>query len=319
MHPPRALLSVVAATVLTLSACSQTTTQPVNEAPTSGVSGSSLGTDLTATATAQAVPAKKGQRITKVMVLVVENHSLGQMRGSMPYLASLAKRYGYANDYHGVTYPSLPNYIAITSGSTHGIADDRSPSKHRLRGPSVFGRTIAAGRTAKLYADGMPKNCAHQGGGNQYVVKHNPWAYYTSERRLCASHDVPLSRLAADVSKGHLPNVGMLVPNMCHDAHNCPLSAADRFIRSQMSVLRSGPDWASGHLAVVLTADTDDHNDHNRVLTVVVHPSRTGGVVRSRLNHYSLSGLLSAVSHTAPLGKGASARSMARAFGLTIG
>ena len=47
----------------------------------------------------------------------------------------------------------------------------------------------------------------------------------------------------------------------------------------------AGPDWRSGRLAVVLTADEDDMSRDNRVLTVVVHPSLRGKVVSERLDH----------------------------------
>lgn len=72
------------------------------------------------------------------------------MRSGMPYTFGLARRFGYAADYVGVAYPSLPNYIAITSGSTHGITDDGSPAAHALAGPSVFGEAVAAGKTATV-------------------------------------------------------------------------------------------------------------------------------------------------------------------------
>jgi len=266
------------------------------------------------------VPAATGGRaVTKLLVVVVENHSLDQMRAQMPYTYGLARRFGYAAHYSGVTYPSLPNYIAITSGSTHGIADDDSPSAHPLRGPSVFGQALAHGRTAAVYADGMPSDCALDNGGSDYAVKHNPWAYYVGEREPCGRYDVPTGRLRSDATRGRLPDVGMVVPNMCHDAHDCPLPVADAWIRRTLTGVLAGPDWRSGHLAVVVTADTDDRKAGNRVLTVVVHPSQHHHVVTRPLNHYALSRLLSQVAHARPLGRAARAPSMAKAFGLTVG
>jgi acid phosphatase len=256
--------------------------------------------------------------VTKVLVLVVENHSLAQMRAQMPYLSGLAERFGYASDYTGVAYPSLPNYIAITSGSIHGIHDDGSPQAHPLSGPSVFGEALASGRSAKVYADGMPSNCAPDNGGDQYAVKHNPWPYYVSERSQCEQYDVPASRLAEDVASAALPDIGMVIPNMCHDAHDCDLSVADHWIAATLTDVLAGPDWKSGHLAVVVTADTDDRSSGNKVLTVVIHPSQQGDVVGQPLNHYSLSRLLSQVVGARPLGDAAKATSMSDAFGLPV-
>ena len=107
---------------------------------------------------------------------------------------------------------------------------------------------------------------------DSYAVRHNPWAYFVDERSLCDEHDVPLDRLAADVDSGNLPAVGMLVPDVCHDAHDCPLAEADAWISDQIGMVMDGPDFATGRLAVVITADEDDGSDNNRILTVVAHP-----------------------------------------------
>jgi hypothetical protein len=263
--------------------------------------------------------AAQGVAVTKVLVVVVENHSLPQMSAQMPYSFSLAKRFGYAKNYFAVVHPSLPNYLAMTSGSTHGISDDAPPSRHPLSSTSVFAQALQRGKTAGVYADGMPGRCVGADGGNGYAVKHNPWAYYVKEHRACEAGDKPLTALSHAVSQGSLPNVGMVIPNMCHDAHNCSLSVADTWIRGVLRGVFKGPDWKSGHLAIVITADEDDRHHHNKILTVVVHPSQHAHVVSTRLNHYSLSRLLSQVVHAQPLGRAAGAPSMSDAFGLPLG
>jgi phosphatidylinositol-3-phosphatase len=261
-------------------------------------------------------PRVTSRAVTKLLVFVVENHSMRQMRSGMPYTAGLARRYGYAVDYRAIGHPSLPNYLAIASGSTHGVRDDSSPARHRLRGRTVFGQALARGRSAKVYAEGMRSHCALANGGNRYAVRHNPWTYFVQERRACRRHDVPMSEFGGDVDRGRLPNAGMVVPNLCHDAHDCSLSAADAWLRARLTRVWQGPDWRSGHLAVVVTADEDDHSQGNKVLTVVVHPSQHSRVVRRRLTHYSLTRLYDDVLGVRHLGRGVTARSMTRAFHL---
>src|SRR6266496_2339248 len=53
-----------------------------------------------------------------VIWLWMENQSYEQVVGSnsAPYLNSLARACGLATNYHNITHPSLPNYIAATSG-----------------------------------------------------------------------------------------------------------------------------------------------------------------------------------------------------------
>ena len=262
---------------------------------------------------ATAQPAK----VTKLLTFVVENHSLDQMREAMPYTAALGQDFAHATSYRAVAHPSLPNYLAMTGGSTFGVSDDAPPSSHTTDQPSVFGQALSAGKTAKVYAEGMPGNCAPKNSG-QYVVKHNPWPYYVSERSSCLQYDVPLPELSKDAAAGRLPNAGMVIPDLCNDAHDCDLSVADDWLRTEIGTVMAGPDWRAGHLAIVVTADEDDHHQDNLVLTAVAHPSLHGAVVTTPLSHYSLARLYSEVVGAAPLGEAAAAPSMATAFGLDL-
>jgi phosphatidylinositol-3-phosphatase len=259
-----------------------------------------------------------GSAVTKLLVFVEENHSLDEMKTGMPYTFSLAQKYGYATAYDAIRHPSLPNYLAIAGGSTYGVTDDKGPSAHPISGASVFGQALALGRTAKVYADGMTTACQRSNSGT-YAVRHNPWAYYTdaAEKRGCASFDVPVAALATDVTNGNLPNIGMVIPDLCHDAHNCSLGTADTWFKGRMQKILAGPDWASGHLAVVLTADeADSSSAANRVLTVVVHPSQSGRVVSTALTHYSLTRLIEDVAGAPHLNNAATTPDMRSAFQL---
>ena len=272
------------------------------------------------TSPATSAPTRAGA-VTKVLVFVEENHSLSQMRSDMPYTAALARQFGYATHYTATRHPSLPNYIAIAGGKTYGITNDDGPSANPVVGTSVFGQAIAAGRTAAVYADGMPQNCATSDGpagasGSAYAVKHNPWAYFVNERGTCQKYDVPVDQLGTAISNGRLPTVGMVIPNLCHDAHDCSLGTADAWFEGWMTRVFRGPDWRSGHLAVVLTADEDDRSAGNTVLTVVIHPSQKARVISSPLTHYSLTRLFEEVAGVRYLFGAASAPSLSTAFGL---
>lgn len=253
----------------------------------------------------------------KLLVFIAENHSLSEMRDQMPWTFNLAKTYGYATNYHGVAHPSLPNYLAIAGGSTFGITDDNDPSAHRLRGHSVFGVAKRAGLSARVYADSMPSPCAQRSSG-EYAVRHNPWAYFPLERKTCTTYDTSLRRFGHDVRTGRLPRAGMVVPNLCHDAHDCSLATTDAWLKQYVGVAMSGPDFASGRLAIVITADEDDGSQANTVLTVMVNPSVRGVVTDQAMNHLSLSRLYTQVLGLRPLRKAASASSMVKAFGLKL-
>jgi Phosphoesterase family len=249
--------------------------------------------------------------VTKVLTIVEENHSLAQMRAKMPYLFGLAKRFAYASNWRSITHPSLPDYLAMVGGSTFGVHDDKNPRAHRISGPTVFDQAIRRGKTAKTYAEGMPSRCYLKNSG-RYAVRHNPWTYFVDSRARCRAHDL---RLAA-LSPRRLPNVGMVIPDICHDAHNCPLAVADGWLRNLLPTLLTSPAFRSGHLTVVVTADEDDHHSGNKVLTVVMNQRLSGVVVRSPLNHYSLTRYIDQVIGAKPLRKAASAPNMRRAFRL---
>jgi acid phosphatase len=256
---------------------------------------------------------------TKVLVFMVENHSLAEMRSQMPWTAALADQYGYATDYRAMTHPSLPNYLAVAGGSTFGVSDDEAPSSHPLTGPSVFGSALAAGDTAKVYVEAMPGTCVTTSAG-EYAVKHNPWAYFTDERAACDRYDVPLDALAGDAATGTLPGAGMVVADLCHIAHDCPLATADAWLKSEVGPVLAGPDFTQGRLVVVITADEDDSSQDNRVLTVVAaRDMPTHQVVGTPLSHLSLSRLYGEVLGFAPLRGAASAPSLASAFHLPLG
>jgi acid phosphatase len=268
---------------------------------------------------------------TKVLTIIEENHSFDEMRAGMPYLNSLANQYGYATDYNAVAHPSLPNYLAIAGGSTFGVTTNGlpvtstgapSPNAQKVGlAQSVFGEALANGETAKTYAEGMASNCQLVNGGVKYVARHNPWTYFQSERSNCNLLDVPMvdtagvDQLKADAAAGTLPNAGMLIPNVCDDAHNCSLTRADNWLKGVLPSLMSGPDFTSGSLTIVVTADeTDLDTGPNVVETVVLHAGMTPTVVSSYLDHYALSGYYSHVLGVPLLGQATD--TFASAFGL---
>lgn len=253
--------------------------------------------------------------VTKVMVVVVENHSLRQMRREMPKTFAFASQYAWASDYRAIRHPSLPNYIAMVSGSTHGITNDAGPVAHRLTGATVFSQALAHGRTARTYADSMPRSCATTNSGN-YAVRHNPWVYFGDDRTACTGYDVPAGALRHDVRHAALPNVGFLIPNLDHDAHDATLAVADAWISARLDLLTSGRDWRSGHLAIVVTADEDDRHSGNKVLTLVGSRYQEQKVVRERLTHYSLTRFIEDVLGVRHLKRARRAPDMTAAFGV---
>jgi phosphatidylinositol-3-phosphatase len=261
---------------------------------------------------------------SKILVVIEENHSLAQMRAGMPFLARMSKKYGYATHWKALAHPSEPNYLAIAGGSTFGVTDDEPPEVNdRLVGNarSVFDQALSAGRTAGTYADSMPGTCyAHDApdksvGRPVYAVRHNPWVYFPRSRAACRAHDVGLSSFARAARRNHLPNVGFLIPNVVHDAHDASLQAADAWLQQRLKPVLRSRDFRKGRLVVVVTADEDDRHAGNTVLTSVLSHRLHHKVVTSPLTHYSLTRFIGQVLHQPPLRLGRTAPDMRTAFG----
>lgn len=268
------------------------------------------------------VAATVSTRPTKVLVVVLENRGVSATLRLMPFLASQSRGYAKASNYHAVKHPSLPNYLIMAGGSTFGVTDSKAPAAHRLGGSSVFGQVIAKGRSAKTYAEGMTTNCQQKNTG-RYAVRHNPWTYFASsrERSLCLRYDVPLGTrtngpLQRDVAAGQLPTFSMVIPDLCHDAHDCRLATADAWLKPWLRQIEAGPDFRAGRLAVVVTFDEDGGTLGNQVLTAVMHPARRGVVVTRRLDHYALSATASRLAWTTPLRRAIGTPDFLRAFRL---
>lgn len=220
-----------------------------------------------------------------VVWIWLENESFSQVIGSpsAPFLSRLARACGIATDYSAVAHPSLPNYIAATSGGTWGIADDGPPSAHPLRRRSIFGQLGDAGLSWRSFEESMPTACDLASSG-RYAVKHNPAAYYLDIRKQCARWDVPLQALRPD----RLPSFAFVTPDVCDDMHSCPVATGDRWLQRFVSSLVGGGSYRAGDTVVFITFDEGD-GFSNRVATVVVSPStRTGTVAAGVFDHYSL-------------------------------
>jgi phosphatidylinositol-3-phosphatase len=264
---------------------------------------------------------RPAHKISKIIVIMEENHSSGTVFPSgMPYLWSLARRYGHATAWSDIGHPSLPNYLAIFGGSAFGGPQDCPPGPGcTYPGPTVFGQAIAKGETARAYEESMPAPCDLSGSGD-YDVNHNPWAYFPDEASLCRAGDLPAGTtssgaLVSDIRRGTLPTVGLITPNLIDDAHNGTLADADAWLRGWIPALMSGPDWRAGRLAIVVVFDEGDTTE--LVPFVIMAPGVSGVVVRQPVNQYALTRLIDEVAGVAPLRQASRAADIAPLFGIT--
>jgi hypothetical protein len=217
-----------------------------------------------------------------VIWIWMENKAYSEIVGSSaaPYENQLANQCGLATNYTAVTHPSLPNYIAATSGSTQGITDDNPPSSHPLSVDSIFSQIASSGS----YEESMPANC-DQTDAYPYAVKHNPEAYFTTIQTACQTNDVPLSSF----SPNSLPAFSFITPNMCDDTHDCPVSNGDTWLQNFLPGILGSADYQAGKTAVFLTWDEDDNSGNNQVAMIVLSANTPAATLSgTAFNHYSL-------------------------------
>ena len=227
---------------------------------------------------------------------------------SAPYFNQLATRCGLATNDYAVSHPSLPNYIALTSGSTQGISDDGEPSSHPLRAPSIFSEL---GSNWKSLVESMPTACDHVTSG-QYAARHNPAVYYTTVATACRRQDVPMS-LPLSLSAGFT----MIVPNICDDMHSCPVATGDAWLRRFVPLILASSQYQSRSLILFITFDENDSMASNQIPTLVIAPSTPKGErVAIRFTHYSLLKTTETLLHVRQLEQARTARSMIAPFHL---
>lgn len=247
--------------------------------------------------------------IQHVVWILMENQDYGSIIGSSsaPYITSLANTYGLATNYAAISHPSLPNYVALTSGSTQGISDDSDPSSHPLNVPSIFSEL--PGGASRSLEEGMPSNCA-QGNSGGYAVRHNPEAYYTNLGSDCSNFDVPFAS-APDLSA----RFTFVTPNLTDDMHDGTIADGDNFLKSYVPAVMATPQYQSGSTAIFITWDENSGSSGNQVPCIVISPYTHGVKDATSYSHYSLLRTTEELLKVPLLGNAASANSMVGHFG----
>jgi acid phosphatase len=209
--------------------------------------------------------------VAHVVVVVFENReesAIDNGDASSPF-ERFADRYVDLSNYTAVAHPSLPNYLALVSGSTQGVTDDCTSC-----GPwsqSIGAQLTRSGKGWGGYAEGYPSSPL-------FVKKHMPFLYFKNGAR----HVHPLSSLDAR----HLPVYSFVAPNLCHDAHSCPLASADTFLAHWLPPLLQVPRTA---VFVVFDEGTTSIGGGGRIEAFVAGTAVKRHVaVQRSVNHYTV-------------------------------
>jgi phosphatidylinositol-3-phosphatase len=237
-----------------------------------------------------------GSPVSRIAVIVLENHEYDQIAGrpSAPYLNALLAQSAVAADYHAVSHPSLPNYLALTGGSTFGL-DGSDCMTCSVSQRNLIDELETAGISWKAYMQDIPSVCSFQASSGGYIRRHDPFMYYRdiADNRSRCRNVVPATVLDRDLARHSLPSFVWLSPNICDDMHSCSTYTGDHYLRSIIPRLLSelGP---SGILFV--TWDEGSTNSGcckvakgGHILTLIAGPgARAGARSMVPYDHYSL-------------------------------
>lgn len=216
-----------------------------------------------------------------IAIIMLENHSDLSIVGNpnAPQITKLALDNGYASAYYGVTHPSLPNYIALTSGNNwYSYSDSQT---QRFSNRNLIDQLAKAGISWTAYMQGLP-SVGYTGNfypANEeralYVIRHDPFMLYSDVTRnpRRRAHVVPYSQFGSDTKKGHLAKFIWISPDVCHDMHGtsgppCPYAddpllrrTGDRFVADAVRSLLRSPAWTARSAIFIMLDETDYSGD----------------------------------------------------------
>lgn len=216
-----------------------------------------------------------------VVLVMEENHGYSAVIGNpaMPYLNSLATKYGLATQYYANIHPSIGNYFMLTTGQIITTNDSFTGT---VSDDNIVRDLLTAGKTWKSYAEGLPSVGYTGGDVYPYAKRHNIFAYFTDVVNSSSEVNnlVPFSQFASDVSSGQLPNFSFVVPNLLDDAHDGILPMADLWLQQNMSALINSSAFQKDGLLIIVfdeAGGNDSTHGGGHVAAVIVSPQAKPG------------------------------------------
>lgn len=230
--------------------------------------------------------------VKHIVVVILENTDAANAE-RLPFLSSLASQGAILMNYHALTHPSQPNYIAMVSGSTHGVTG----SEPLALNVSHLGDLIEQkGLSWKVYAEGYPGDCflgetSGSMADGQYVRRHVPFLNFRNvqlDTARCKARVVNAAALDADLAAGALPSFAFYVPHNLHNGHDTNAAFADAWLQSRFGPLLNDPRMMMDTLFIVTYDESASTSDY-RVTTVLYGSMvRRGAVSYERYGHFDL-------------------------------
>ena len=240
--------------------------------------GSTVSTLTTATAPCPTGPLNPCSTVVNppatyqhVVWIVFENKPDSAIIGSAsaPYTNTLASQCGVATNFFAETHPSLPNYIAMTSGSTEGITNvcgsvatsvaspfDLLPSAELAVAPGIHAVELRPDRLLSVCGQAQPGRVLHGHQDGLRIARRTAWldAGYQRRHSECSA-----------------------TSNLRQRLHDCSVSTGDSWLSTLLPAASLAPcAKRSGSTAIFITWDEDDSSASNHIATLSNRSLRTG-------------------------------------------
>ncbi|KAH7052578.1 phosphoesterase family-domain-containing protein [Linnemannia elongata] len=280
----------------------------------------------------------KGKAFDHILIILLENTNYA-LAASDPYLQHLSQTGILLTNYHALTHPSQPNYIASIAGDYYGLNKD-----HDCSIPANYSTIVdllePKHLTWKTYQEDMPEICYKSSytGDGLYFRKHNPFVTHESIagnatrcKNVVPASQLPLDLFAAASSSSTttpetpLPNYMYYTPNMINNGHNTTVRDASLFLSTFLPPLLTSPAILHSNTLVAITFDeTEDYTiGDNLVYTLllgsndlVMPPSLKNTTDSTFYTHYSLLSTVESNWDLGNLGRNDANKKLANVFKL---
>jgi len=247
----------------------------------------------------------------RVLIIVLENVDYERAIQDKN-LAALAQRGASFANFHALSHPSYPNYLAMVAGTDFGIhrrgsflGDKQVNFPNDAAHKTIADRLIASGLDFKQYAEEMPEGtCPWNISGEHvtdkrgnYVRRHVPFLSFREVQEKWCDRVIRVDSgksdnfFVQDAKKG-LVAYSLYTPNMNHDGHDTTAAVAGAWVKKFLD--DSFPEKLRKGTLVIVTFDESGGNEDNRIYTVFLGDmvkeanQQDPKTLAKRYNHYSV-------------------------------
>jgi hypothetical protein len=270
--------------------------------------------------------------IQTVFIIMFENRNWSSVLGNTnaPYINSLLPMASYCQQYYTPpgNHPSEANYLWLEAGTNFGIFNDNPPAVNSQNTTNHFTTLLNnAGISWKTYQEGINgvQLPLYIDPANSYDPKHNPFLFFDDvtgtndpNNAYGMAHERPFTELADDLASNTVANYNFLVPNLCDDGHDCPLSQADWWLSQQVPMILASAAYANNG-AIFICWDEGNNNGDGPLGMIVLSRLARGGGYHNNIYYTHSSTLLTfeEIFNVTPLlGGAANATDLSDLFGV---